>query len=716
LYGNGQWGDTSTANTGNITFSNTTIGTANYSDTINIVTRTAHGDDNQIQLLNKSVNIYAFDTDANSFAQIVVDDNNITAPNVAINLRTQGVDKDWTFDSTGNLIFPQNGTGTAPVRSQRFGMGNLVAYLDGTWAIGEHNGTDFGTQGIRLDPGIEGGAGIEVPSVINSATAAVTTYNYQGGGVNVVASGNTWHFASNGNIVFPDTTQQSTAWTGTVSAANVTGLGNIATVNLDGNIANVLAGDGSWLPMGGAGNASLPLYNGTSQFAIPVADGNVEITSNSAHTWTFDVNGGLNLPNFGVVRNAGDVNIVATNYAQLQWVDSGNINLPNPNNTLGPTNWLYVDGTGAFIETNMNNGGNTHSWSFDGAGNTIIPGNIISHNNGFGFTSNVIGITTGNPTVVVTLQDNVFGGPTNGQVNINFVVGTTQANGTWWYQAVEVNQFQLYTNNTFTTPVDGTAWSAYVSGGIAVANGWDPILVKAGTVAIEANDNGNISSTWSFEPNGSFNIPDNSGAWYKGRIQSHNGYPTLMAYGSGGHGGPEFDWMDSDNPTDFINSNVLRNSMYFNHNGLYIGINENTKVGNYKGNWTFDNQGNFIKPNYVYENTSATTQCNPGGPTVVFSSINSNIHTMKLIIQVEGRETSLSWDTQACEMLVARSFRNNNVIGSVYGLTYTSNNPLATFNAAYNATTNQIDITCTPTSAQEPVFVRVSVTQITTAD
>jgi hypothetical protein len=150
--------------------------------------------------------------------------------------------------------------------------------------------------------------------------------------------------------------------------------------------------------------------------------------------------------------------------------------------------------------------------------------------------------------------------------------------------------------------------------------------------------------------------------------------------------------------------------------------NSAVSVNNYAGNvviqtgnghsWKFENSGSLVKPNAVVESTSNTTQCNTGVPTVVFSSQNQFIHTMKLIIQVEGQETT-STDTQACEMLVARSFRNNSVIGSVYGLTYTSNSPLATFNAAYNATTNQIDITCTPTSLTNPVFVRVAVTQMT---
>ena len=55
-----------------------------------------------------------------------------------------------------------------------------------------------------------------------------------------------WVFDLSGNLVFPDTTTQNTAWTGSVDTGNVTGLGNIATINLDGNNSNVLMGDGTF--------------------------------------------------------------------------------------------------------------------------------------------------------------------------------------------------------------------------------------------------------------------------------------------------------------------------------------------------------------------------------------------------------------------------------------------------------------------------------------
>ena len=313
--------------------------------------------------------------------------------------------KGWTFGSDGTLTFPDNSGEGWPIREQRFGMGNIGAWLDGEWTIGEFSGNVGGGTGIRIDPAIEGPTGMSFPSSVNAVTQPVSIYSTSGAGIQ--------------------------------------------------------------------------LYSGNSA------------------TWNFDGNGGFNLPTSGTIRstNSGSINNVSNNFIQLQWVDSGNVNLPDPNGTQGPTNWLYVDSGGINIEANVN------------------------------------------------------------------------------YE--------------------------------------------------------------------------------------------------------------------------LANTSY---------------------SWSFNNSGTFTKPNNVYENTTNTVTCNPGGPTVILSSVNSSIHTMKLIIQVEGRETSLNYDTQACEMLVARSYRNNNVIGSVYGLTYTSNSPLATFNAAYNSTTNMIDVTCTPTSAQEPVYVRLTTTQITTAD
>ena len=90
------------------------------------------------------------------------------------------------------------------------------------------------------------------------------------------------------------------------------------------------------------------------------------------------------------------------------------------------------------------------------------------------FTDAITGITTGSSTVVVTLTDDLFeapfgGAPFQGTVTISGVTGTTQANSTFGYRATDVDKFQLFTDGTFTTPVNGASWTTYVSGGTAVA-------------------------------------------------------------------------------------------------------------------------------------------------------------------------------------------------------------------------------------------------------
>mgnify|MGYP003353127420 CR=1 FL=1 len=69
-------------------------------------------------------------------------------------------------------------------------------------------------------------------------------------------------------------------------------------------------------------------------------------------------------------------------------------------------------------------------------------------------------------------------------------------------------------------------------------------------------------------------------------------------------------------------------------------------------------------------------------------------------------------------MIVARGLRNSTVVGSVYGLTYTSTNPLATFSVQRNLTTNLIEVVSTPsvTASGTSMYYSVSSTEMTTWD
>lgn len=120
-------------------------------------------------------------------------------------------------------------------------------------------------------------------------------------------------------------------------------------------------------------------------------------------------------------------------------------------------------------------------------------------------------------------------------------------------------------------------------------------------------------------------------------------------------------------------------------------------------------------PNYAKQISAGNTNCPANADTVVYTSTSQWQHTIKILFKVEGTETT-GWDTQSCEMMVAKSFRNDLVVGSVYGLVYTSTNPLASFTTRWNASTSRVEILCRPTSITNNVSVRSFVTEITTSD
>jgi hypothetical protein len=77
-----------------------------------------------------------------------------------------------------------------------------------------------------------------------------------------------------------------------VAVANVVGIGNIATINLDGSSSNVLYGNGVFATVVIPSGTSIS--NGTSNVNIPVANGNVNVSTNgNANIAQFDTNGGL---------------------------------------------------------------------------------------------------------------------------------------------------------------------------------------------------------------------------------------------------------------------------------------------------------------------------------------------------------------------------------------------------------------------------------------
>jgi len=599
---------------------------------------------------------------------IPVSDGNITI--------TANSSHTWTFGDNGTLYFPDNSGQGWPINQQRYGMGNIGAWLDGQWTIGEFNANVSGATGIRIDPAIEGPVGMTFPGTADAATQPVQIYSTAGSGIQMYTGSNNWTFGSDGNFILP------------------------------GNTFSVNYANGSPVQLGSAALGNLTVDNITLQ-GVSGYSGGLQLSASPDDT--------ANLKYLQIRSGDFDSHIhfdTGNNQAYDQYFGDDNKYLKLEAGLAG----------NVLIGTYQDGGIGQIHWTYDSNGNLILPenGRIKAAGNVLPFITTITNITTGNPTVVVTLTDNVFNDQYSGQITISNVTGTTEANNTWWYLAATDNSLQLYYDQALTAPVDGTSWTAYVSGGDAVSVG-SALSILASNVTI---DNG-LGKTWLFDSTGNLTLAGNAraGGLNGGRyIQDcTDGTTSMRWYNMGTLSQQQL--IRAYTGDELTNDLIERGSISIDYSGtdnVYSGLTltafDNTANLEIQTDWRFNGDGSFQKPNSVYETTSNNVTCNPGGPTVILSSINSNIHTIKLIIQVEGVETSVNYDTQSCEMLVVRSYRNNSVVGSVYGLTYTSNSPLATFNAAYNNTTNQIDVTCTPTSGINPVFVRLVVTQMVSAD
>ena len=127
--------------------------------------------------------------------------------------------------------------------------------------------------------------------------------------------------------------------------------------------------------------------------------------------------------------------------------------------------------------------------------------------------------------------------------------------------------------------------------------------------------------------------------------------------------------------------------------------------------------GALVYPNGALQRDTGSIACPGNASTMVYTTSSaSNQHTMKLLIQVEGFVgASEFWDTQACEMIIAKSFRANAIAETVYAVVHTSVAPLATFTAQWNALTSKVEVLCTAPSANS-VNVKIFATEITTSD
>jgi hypothetical protein len=321
-------------------------------------------------------------------------------------------------------------------------VGNLVA---NTANFANFAGEAFNVSGSNVTGAVANATYANAANTANLATFATTANAVAGANVSgEVANAN---YASYANIA-------NTA--NSVAVANVSGIGNIAVINLDGNASNILFGNGVFGPESGnlnaANTANLATYATT---ANAVAGANVSGTVANA-TFALDA-GNSNLANTAnsvAVANVSGIGNIAT------------VNLDG-----NASNILY--GNGVFATTPIiSNVANANYANFAGEAFNVNASNITGTVANANYSAYAGEANTANLATFATTANSVAGANVSGTV----------ANATFALDAGNANLANLATYATTANSVAG----ANVSGEVANANfaSYANIAATANSVAL----------------------------------------------------------------------------------------------------------------------------------------------------------------------------------------------------------------------------------------
>ena len=132
-------------------------------------------------------------------------------------------------------------------------------------------------------------------------------------------------------------------------------------------------------------------------------------------------------------------------------------------------------------------------------GNISLNGGSINGGTATVVDDGINAIYTG-ATTTMDVYGFPFSQTTRGQLTISGDIDPTQALGTWYYQSTSTNAFEIFTDSTYSTPVDSTGWGAYGGGGsVAITK-----QLPASNIVI--NSNGYLST---FDITGNVLLPNN---------------------------------------------------------------------------------------------------------------------------------------------------------------------------------------------------------------
>jgi len=426
---------------------------------------------------------------------------------------------DSAISTTGNIV--GNIVTANVVRTDNYQYANGAPFAGGGSSYGNSNVVallaEFGSNTVSTTGNITGGYILGNGSQLTGLPAGYGNANVDahlaGTAGNIIPVGNNAQSLGNATNQWNDLYVSNT----TIFMNNVpisVGAGNVLTVNgnavlqndsntsitTTGNVtANYFFGNGSQL----SGISTASISNGTSNVAIPTANGNVSITANAASTWTFSTDSTLTLPaGSSRITSYGQITIETDNNASGMYLNADGVNL------------LYAN---ANVTLRANSTGTNKDWNFGNTGVLTLPnadatgfGNIYFEENSstitFGLDDNATPYLYSFSTSGITLPKGGVVSEGAAPTGIGNTIAITPSGGSDANQQLLVyptgnivvgNHLHLTTGNLYNTELFLGNDNLYVK------------LANTGNVVINSYDGVGNAGQWTFGTNGNLTLPGN---------------------------------------------------------------------------------------------------------------------------------------------------------------------------------------------------------------
>lgn len=127
-----------------------------------------------------------------------------------------------------------------------------------------------------------------------------------------------------------------------------------------------------------------------------------------------------------------------------------------------------------------------------------------------------------------------------------------------------------------------------------------------------------------------------------------------------------------------------------------------------------DTTGRISYPGNGVHQQSAVVSIPPSVDTIIYTTNGNYVRAIKIFALIE--KFTNGYESQACEIIATIDQSLNQIYVSVYGVTYTGTNPIATFDGQYSLATNNFEITARPVSTVDTLNVRVQITELNGTD